>query len=185
MSKHAASHIAPWYLVLEAWHPVPHFGLDGFAWPLPPEHPASRELRVAMAPLPLSPGGCLFEACFDAAAAERYFQAACSAGLPAYLIAVAESTAPLDAVSGYDVGRPEGGFSIAGQEVCKSLEAFRRFGHLVNQYGLFKSAPDLSSYLEERDRRVEADGLEYLDECVEVAISLLRRAPDPPSGGGG
>jgi hypothetical protein len=128
-----------------------------------------------MEPLPLSPGGCLFEVCFDVAAATRYFEAAASAGRRVYLVAVAEAGAPLEAVSGYDMGRPEGGFSVAGQEICRSPETWSRFGRLVNEEGLFRSRADLAAYLEERERRLESEGLEYLDESVEAAISVLRR----------
>jgi hypothetical protein len=45
----------------------------------------------------------------------------------------------------------------------------------VNEEGLFRSRADLAAYLEERERRLESEGLEYLDESVEVAISVLRR----------
>lgn len=177
MSQSEVPIVAPWYLVLEAWHPVPHHGLDGLVWPLPADHPASRELRAAMEPLPRSPGGCSFEVCFDEAAATRYFEAARGAGVPAYLIAVGESNTPLGAISGYDAGRPEGGFSVAGQEICRTAETFRRFGHLANGDGLFPSREALSAFVADRERRQETEGLEYLDESLKVAISVLRRRP--------
>lgn len=167
--------IQPWYLVLEAWHPVPHLGLDGFRWPLDLDHPASRELRASMEPFPLSPGGCLWEVCFDKEAAERYFQAARATGARVYLIEVAEADGATSEVSGYDVGRPEGGFSITGQEICKSREAFRELGHLVNDCGLFPSREVMACYLADRESRLETEGLEHLDESLEVAIRVLHR----------
>jgi hypothetical protein len=168
------SSIPPWYLVLEAWQPVPHYGLGGLARPLPPEHPAAIELKAALEPFPLSPGGCLFEVCFDLAAATRYYDAA-RAVERVYLIEVALLETPLEAVSGYDMGQPEGGFSVAGEDICSSLAAHRRFGHLVNADGLFPSREILERFLEEREIRLETEGVEHLDESLPVKVRVLIR----------
>lgn len=174
MTPEGPGSIPPWYLVLEAWHPVPHRGLDGLDQPLPPDHPATIEYKAAREPFPLSPGGCLFQVCFDRAAATRFYHAA-RAVERVYLIEVAMLDAPLDAVSGYDMGQPEGGFSVAGQDICRSLEAHRRFGHLVNADGLFPSREALERFLEERVIRLETEGVEHLDESVAVKVNVLIR----------
>jgi hypothetical protein len=166
--------IPPWYLVLDAWHPVPHYGLDGLDQPLPPDHPATLEYKASWDPFPLSPGGCFFQVCFDRDAATRFYHAARTAER-VYLIEVATLEAPLDAVSGYDMGRPEGGFSVAGQDVCKSLESFRRFGHLLNTDGMFPTREALERFLEEREIRLETEGVEHLDESIAVQVRVLIR----------
>jgi hypothetical protein len=162
-----------WYLVLEAWHPFPHLGLDGFAWPVR-DIDELELVESAMQPLPFAPGGALFEGCFDRERAMAYFEAAAVRIERVYLIEVRG----LDAMAGcdgLDVGRPDGGFSIAGQEICKTPEGHARFGHLLNEHGLFPDDEALNTYLVDRRRRVDVEGLEHLDESIAVRIRILRQ----------
>ena len=64
---------------------------------------------------------------------------------------------------------------VAGQDICRSLEAHRRFGHLVNADGLFPSREALERFLEERVIRLETEGVEHLDESVAVKVNVLIR----------
>jgi hypothetical protein len=165
---------ASWYIVLEDWHPVPHRGLDGLPFPLDNDDEIAAHMESAMRPLPIAPGGCMFRGCFDLEVAQQYFETAARLIDDLYLIEVNTLDAFLAACDGFDVGRPNGGFSVVGQEICRTEEAHRRFGHLLNEHGLFSSKKAMFDYLDDRARRVDAEGLEHLDESIPVQVRVIR-----------
>lgn len=166
---------APWYIVMEAWHPHPHFGLDGLPWPLDDSGAVSGKLDEVMVDLPIRPGGAMFRVCCDADVALDYFTVASERIERVYLIEVGTLATGLLAVDGYDVGRPNGGFSVIGQDICKADDGHRRFGRLLNRWGLFPDEESMRSYLDARGGRVAQEGLEYLDESIPVQVRVLRR----------
>lgn len=166
----------PWYLVLQDWHRSPHLGLDGMAWPLDDAEEVAIALAASMQPLPVAPGGCLFEGCFDLDVARAYFEVAAARVDGAYLIAVTPLDAPAGPFDGFDVGRPNGGFSVIGQEICKTEEGARRFGGLVSPDGLFPTEEAQRAYLADRAARFDAGGLEHLDESIAVRVAILGRS---------
>lgn len=164
---------SPWYIVLEDWHPFPHLGLDGIPWPLDGAHDATSRVEASSTSLPFELGECTFDVCYDLGAASAYFDAAEARRVPVYLIEVGTLESPMIAADGFDLGRPDGGFSIIGQEICKTEEGHRRFGHLLDEHGLFPSEDKLREYLAGRERRVITEGLEHLDESMPVKIRVL------------
>lgn len=164
-----------WHIVLEQWHPFPHYGLDGLPWPLGDRGETAERIEAAMQPLPIAPGGCIFQGCFDMRLARTYFELAALQIELVYWIEVTTLDEPMTNRHGFDVGRPNGGFSIIGQEICKNEEGHRRFGHMLNEYGLFPDDTTMRRYLDERAKRVDIEGLEYLDESIPMQINILDR----------
>lgn len=165
-----------WYIVLEDWHPFTHLGLDGIPWPLDEGPVDSLRLDVERGSLPLNLGPmprCLFDVCHDLAAARAYFDVATAAIGRVYLIEVGTIGSSMSAVDGFDYGRPDGGFSVIGQEICKSVPDHLRFGHMLNDKGLFPSEKRMQDYMDDRAHRLATEGLEHLDESIPVKIHVL------------
>ncbi|XXY44383.1 hypothetical protein WME91_30695 [Sorangium sp. So ce269] len=175
MTSPEESRARPWYIVMEAWHPFPHFGLDGLPWPLDASEPVARRVEDAMCPLPVAPGGCLFEGCFDGGAARAYFDEVARRIDHVYLVEIRTLDAPDSEVDGFDMGRPNGGFSVIGQEICKTEDGHRQFGHLLNALGLFPSKETARAYLASRAARTDAADLEHLDESITLSLRVLAR----------
>jgi hypothetical protein len=108
--------------------------------------------------------------CTDAAIAKEYFTAVEDFCGEAWMLEVTNANVDSSKVYGFDIGFPDGGFSVIEQElITQSLP-----GPKLNEWGLFQTSSEAVTYSEARKKNEE---LEHLDEIMIVSIRVLSNNP--------
>ena len=171
-----------WYLVSVPWrtpgeeheeetHLQLHYiGLGGNNWPLNeivPLPAIHAEYVHGRQYIDLSNGTGVF-VCADLDVARRYFHETKSRFPKAWLIHLSEDH--LDETIGFDIGNPEGGYSLIEAELTQ-LDASTKEEYL-NGYGLFDTVESLERYVSRRQSRDDFEELEDIDDYLVVAVAL-------------
>lgn len=165
-----------WYIVKQNWQQTTarapsYAGLGGNVWPLDDavnskaSEVHSRTLRLREY---VSVCGGEELLCTDASAAEEYFNIASTLMRNLWLLRVSTAAHSCCATMGFDIGFPQGGFSLIETEILVQALATSE----LNSSSLFATVNDAKTYVEARKSN---DALEQLDGVSIVSIEILRQ----------
>jgi hypothetical protein len=179
-----------WYLVKRNWphakskRPFPLYaGLGGDVWPfgfnfdfdkatkneLQDLH-ARKERSETIVDFGFRPAG-VNSVCTDAAIAEEYFAAVKKHCGEAWLLKVELPHIGSSQISGFDIGNPDGGFSVIETElITQGLP-----GPNLNEWGLIQTLPEALAYLEARKENGQLEQFEA-DEVAIVAMTVISKS---------
>jgi hypothetical protein len=182
--------ISQWYLVKGGWpkngpkfpvkRPCPLYaGLGGQVWPFDSgfnfDKGAKNELQNLHTRMERSRVFVDFRpyvsVCPDVVIAEEYFAAVKKHCGEAWLLQVSLPNTKLSEISGYDIGFPNGGYSVIETElITQGLP-----GPDLNEWGLIKTLPEALAYVEERKVNKELEQWSD-DEITIVSLKILSRS---------
>lgn len=169
-----------WYLVKTNWPATvercPRFaGLGGDVWPLDSARGDARAVHDEMMRSREFVPGANALVCPSRDLASRYYEQVARSfpGVPWLLQIFAMSPRRVPGLDGYDLGSPDGGYSIIESEILTQ----QRSGAVLTEHGLFPSELALDSFLRSRS---PIPGLEDIDSMTRVGIKILQPSTRGP-----
>jgi hypothetical protein len=169
-----------WYLVKRNWPQIKtrqplYAGLGGEVWPFDFGYNFDKtnknklqdlHARMEQSETNVDFGSHTRGVCTNANIAKEYFMAVKDHCGEAWLLQVTNAQISSSQIYGFDIGFPDGGFSVIETElITQSLP-----GPKLNEWGLIQTLPEAVAYIEARKNN---EKLEQLDEIMIVSIRVL------------